>query len=85
MTIRAQRAGEIVRMQVSDQAVGFDEELLRDSVNPFLAAGADPTAGRGVGVGLHACRTIAQEHDGRIWAENNPDVGCTFHLEWPAA
>ena len=84
--ISAARDDGFVHITVRDQGVGFDEELLRDSVNPFLNAEAQeiPTA-RGTGVGLYACRTIAHEHQGRIWAENNPDVGCTFHVEWPAA
>ena len=86
MKISAAREADNVHIQVRDQGVGFAEELLRESINPFLAADAQsmPTAA-GVGVGLYACRTIAHEHQARIWVENNPDVGCTFHVEWPSA
>jgi signal transduction histidine kinase len=31
-------------------------------------------------MGLRICRTIIEEHGGRIWAENNPDAGAVFHF-----
>ena len=35
-------------------------------------------------MGLSICRSIIRAHEGRIWAENNPDFGTTFAFEIPA-
>jgi signal transduction histidine kinase len=34
-------------------------------------------------MGLSVCRSIVEAHEGRIWAENNPDRGATFVFEIP--
>jgi signal transduction histidine kinase len=36
-------------------------------------------------MGLSICHNIVTAHDGRLWAEANPDGGTIFHLTLPAA
>jgi two-component system, LuxR family, sensor kinase FixL len=39
----------------------------------------------GMGVGLSICQNIVAAHDGRLWAEPNPNGGTIFRLTLPAA
>jgi signal transduction histidine kinase len=37
----------------------------------------------GTGLGLAISQQILKEHGGRLWFENNPDGGASFHAELP--
>jgi K+-sensing histidine kinase KdpD len=34
-------------------------------------------------MGLSICNSIINSHQGRIWAENNSDLGATFYFSLP--
>jgi signal transduction histidine kinase len=38
------------------------------------------TKENGIGIGLAISRSIAEAHDGQLWAVNNPQFGATFGL-----
>jgi signal transduction histidine kinase len=65
---------------VRDYGPGIAAEQL-----PRLFEAFYTTKPTGLGMGLAICRAIIEAHDGRLWAENNPDGGATFHLALPAA
>ena len=41
------------------------------------------TKEKGMGIGLAVSRSIAEAHDGELWAENNPDFGAKIVLSIP--
>jgi two-component system sensor kinase FixL len=74
MTIRStMEAPDTVIVSVTDSGTGIDEAKMNDVFKPFYTTKKD-----GLGLGLAICRSIIEQHDGRIWAENNPAGGATF-------
>ncbi len=67
-------------ISVKDTGQGIDAEIL-----PKLFTKFTTKSDRGVGLGLFICKSIAEAHGGKIWAENNSDnIGATFYLSLPA-
>lgn len=63
-------------VQVTDNGPGLDDtERIFDA---FVT-----TKKSGMGIGLAMSRSIVDAHDGRLWAENNPDGGATFNIALP--
>jgi signal transduction histidine kinase len=78
-----QEAGS-ARLEVADGGEGIDPELLPRLFDRFVRA--DSARGRdtgGAGLGLAICRSIVEEHGGRIRAENAESGGARFVIELP--
>jgi two-component system sensor kinase FixL len=67
-----------VRVSVRDSGTGLSVEQLGRVGEPFFT-----TKPAGMGMGLAISRSILEAHGGRLWAENDPDCGATFHLALP--
>jgi two-component system sensor kinase FixL len=79
--IRTTRAAhDMVEIEVCDTGPGLDEEVARRLFQPFVT-----TKPGGIGIGLSICRSIADAHDGKLWATGNPGGGTIFHLTLPLA
>ena len=64
---------------IRDNGPGIREGYLEQIFKPFVTTKID-----GIGLGLRLCKSIIEQHGGRIWAENNPDSGASFCFSLPA-
>jgi two-component system, LuxR family, sensor kinase FixL len=80
VTIRTRVAdGEHVQLDVADTGTGIPPERLDAIFQPFVS-----TKAGGMGMGLSVSHSIIDAHEGRLWAENNPDGGAVFRIILPA-
>ena len=71
----------MVRFSIQDTGFGLSSEMANMIFQPFTQA--DPSTTRkygGTGLGLAICKKLVTMMDGRIWAENNPEGGASFHF-----
>jgi two-component system sensor histidine kinase VicK len=71
-------------IQVRDYGRGIPEDKLEQIFERFQQVDAsDSRAMGGTGLGLAICRSIVQQHGGRIWATSVLGEGATFHFTLP--
>ena len=71
-------------IQVRDQGRGIPEDKLESIFERFHQVDAsDSRTMGGTGLGLAICRSIVQQHGGRIWATSTLGKGSTFHFTLP--
>jgi signal transduction histidine kinase len=67
-------------ISVSDTGQGIDPAIKDKIFDPFFTTKPN---GKGTGLGLFLAKQIVIQHNGRIWADNNPDGGATFTVILP--
>ena len=67
-----------VEVTMTDSGDGIARADLERIFHPFVTSKAS-----GMGMGLAICRSVAESHHGRLWAENAPSGGATFRLRVP--
>ena len=69
---------------MKDEGPGLSAEDKKRLFGKFQKLSARPTAGEtSTGLGLAIAKSIAELHNGRIWAESEFGLGATFFVELP--
>ena len=85
VSLRGRRSGDRLRLEVADEGRGVPEDKLETIFERFQQVDASDSRDKGgTGLGLAICRSIVEQHGGRIWAESAPDEGATFVVSLPA-
>ena len=82
VSLRLCSEGTDLHIAVSDTGIGVPAEELEAIFERFRQLGKDR---RGLGLGLHICKSIVEAHGGRMWAESELGAGSTFHVTLPAS
>ncbi|HTN49015.1 MAG TPA: sensor histidine kinase KdpD [Burkholderiaceae bacterium] len=83
VVIAAQRRGDALELQVTDDGPGFPAGVEPDLLFDKFQRGRAEGAIGGVGLGLAICRAIARAHGGDIRAERVPTGGAAFITTLP--
>jgi signal transduction histidine kinase len=82
----AERTSAGVLFRVKDEGRGIPKDKLETIFERFVQVDAsDAREKGGTGLGLAICRTIVEQHGGRVWAESEPGRGSTFYVQLPVA
>jgi PAS domain S-box-containing protein len=86
VTVNVTREGPEVVFRVRDQGRGIPADRLESIFERFQQVdSSDAREKGGTGLGLAICRSIVQQHGGRIWVESDPGEGSTFTFTLPGA
>lgn len=76
LTVCTETEGDdLVRVTVADTGTGLAADMTDRLFQAFAT-----TKAKGLGLGLSICRTIVEEHGGRIWATPRAGGGTSFHF-----
>jgi PAS domain S-box-containing protein len=85
VTVMLEKSDTGVSLSVVDEGRGVPADKLEAIFDRFQQVDASDSRQKGgTGLGLAICKTIVEQHGGRIWAEQNPVQGATFRLFLPA-
>jgi two-component system sensor histidine kinase VicK len=74
-----------IQITICDKGRGIPPTKLDTIFERFQQVDAsDSRAMGGTGLGLAICRSIVNQHGGRIWVESTPGEGSCFHFTLPA-
>jgi signal transduction histidine kinase/PAS domain-containing protein len=81
-----ERVGQSARVWVRDEGPGIPPDEQKRIWERFhRVKGIEPQGGTGggLGLGLHVCRTIIEQHRGQVGVESTPGQGATFWFTLP--
>jgi PAS domain S-box-containing protein len=82
--VSASSSTAAILFTVHDQGRGIPSDKLESIFERFQQVDASDSRRKGgTGLGLAICRSIIQQHEGRIWAESTLGKGSTFYFTLP--
>ncbi|MBR8833403.1 MAG: PAS domain S-box protein [Stigonema ocellatum SAG 48.90 = DSM 106950] len=82
--LTAERQGDVILFKVRDRGRGIPADKLETIFERFQQVdSSDSRNHEGTGLGLAICRSIVQQHSGRIWAQSQLGLGSTFYFTLP--
>ena len=72
-----------LHLMFKDQGIGIPEDEFKTVFDEFIQSSKTRTEAGGTGLGLAISREIIHGHQGKIWAESNPEGGSIFNIVLP--
>jgi signal transduction histidine kinase len=84
ITVCSSVSGQRIKMAVSDQGPGLNDQQKERLFQMFTTLGSVPTGGeKSTGLGLAIAKKIIDTHGGEIGVDSEPGQGCTFWFSLP--
>ena len=84
VTLSVQALPDHVLFKIQDQGRGIPHDQLKTIFRRFQQVDASDSRQKGgTGLGLAICRSIVQQHGGKIWAESVLGLGTVFYFTLP--
>ena len=78
-TIRAFKADQTLKVEVSDTGVGMDRTVQRKIFDPFFSYSDEG----GTGLGMSIVKSVIEAHNGTLFVISKPNGGTTFRVTLP--
>jgi PAS domain S-box-containing protein len=85
ISLCGQVTDEGYRLSVCDQGIGMTPEQISHAFEKFYRGDTANKAIKGTGLGLTITKNIVEEHQGKIWMENQTPKGTCVHFLLPVA
>ncbi|MBN2076179.1 MAG: ATP-binding protein [Dehalococcoidales bacterium] len=83
--ISARTDGAMVQVSVTDNGDGIPPEDIEKVFDKFYRGSQNRHQPGGTGLGLAICKSIIDNHGGKIWVESKPGQGSVFNFTLPTA
>jgi len=86
LTIKAEEAADVVRIEVRDTGCGIEPGNLKQVFEPFFSTKTDnksPSQHAGAGLGLAFCKRVIDAHGGSVSVESKSGEGTRFRITLP--
>ncbi len=78
LTIETQKLDQYVHIKIKDNGPGVPKEYINKILCSYFT-----TKKQGHGIGLHICRTLIENHGGKLYFQNNEKQGASFTFTLP--